>query len=73
MRNDNPHVENRKKVVVRRYARYDREKELKILKGLYHYIELRHNFFIPTMRLITKEKVGKNTRGFMRPKHLARE
>jgi len=60
--NDNPHVENRNMVVVRRYvgyARYDTEKELKILKELYHYIELRHNFFIPTMRLITKEKVGK--------------
>ena len=63
--NDNPHVENRNMVVVRRYvgyARYDTEKELKILKGLYHYIELRHNFFIPTMRLITKEKVGKKYR-----------
>ena len=60
--NDNPHVENRNMVVVRRYvgyARYDTEKELKVLKELYYYIELRHNFFIPTMRLITKEKVGK--------------
>ena len=60
--NGNPHVENRNMVVVRRYvryARYDTEKELKVLKELYYYIELRHNFFIPTMRLITKEKVGK--------------
>jgi transposase InsO family protein len=60
--NDNPHVENRNMVVVRRYvgyARYDTEKELKILKEMYYYIELRHNFFVPTMRLTAKEKVGK--------------
>ncbi len=60
--NDNPHVENRNMVVVRRYvgyARYDTEEELRILRELYYYIELRHNFFIPTMRLIRKQKVGK--------------
>lgn len=60
--NDNPHVENRNMVVVRRYigySRYDTEKELKILKQLYHYVELRHNFFIPTMRLSSKQKIGK--------------
>ncbi len=60
--NDNPHVENRNLMAVRRYvgyARYDTEEELEILKKLYYYIELRHNFFIPVMRLVGKEKKGK--------------
>ncbi len=65
--NDNPHVENRNMVVVRRYvgyARYDTEKELNILRKLYYYIELRHNFFIPTMRLTHKQKTGKKYKRF---------
>jgi len=48
--NDNPHVENRNMIVVRRYVgygRYDTEAELKILEEMYRYIELRHNYFIP--------------------------
>ena len=63
--NDNPHVENRNMIVVRRYvgyARYDTEAELGILEEMYRYIELRHNYFIPTMRLKEKRKVGKRYR-----------
>ena len=54
-------------VVVRRYvgySRYDTNKELEILKQLYYYIELRHNFFIPTMRLCSKQKIGKKYKRF---------
>ena len=69
--NDNPHVENRNMVVVRRYvgySRYDSHKELEILKQLYYYIELRHNFFIPTMRLSSKQKIGKKYKRFYQTK-----
>ena len=54
-------------VVVRRYAGYscyDTEKELKLLRKLYYCVELRHNFFIPTMRLTHKQKKGKKYRRY---------
>lgn len=60
--NDNPNVENRNMMVVRRfvgYRRYSTQKEQEILDNFYRYVELRHNFFIPTMKLIYKEKEGK--------------
>ena len=69
--NDNPHVENRNMVVVRRYvgySRYDTDEELKILRKLYYYVELRHNFFIPTMRLTHKQKKGKKHRRYYETK-----
>ncbi len=60
--NDNPNVENRNMMVVRRYVgyrRYSTQKEQEILENFYRYVELRHNFFIPTMKLTYKEKAGK--------------
>ena len=69
--NDNPHVENRNMIVVRRYvgySRYDTDEELKILRKLYYYVELRHNFFIPTMRLTHKHKIGKKYKRYYETK-----
>ncbi len=60
--NDNPNVENRNMMVVRKYVgyrRYSTPKEQEILDKFYRYVELRHNFFIPTMKLIHKERIGK--------------
>ena len=65
--NDNPNVENRNMMTVRRYVgyrRYSTPKEQEILQKLYYYIELRHNFFIPTMKMVKKEKKGKKTKRF---------
>ena len=47
---------------------YDSQKEPQILKQLYYYIELRHNFFIPTMGLPSKQKVGKKYKRFYQTK-----
>lgn len=60
-KNDAPYVESKNWTMVRSYTgyrRYDTEEELAILKRLDKLISLRHNYFIPTMKLKKKERVG---------------
>ena len=60
-KNDNCFVEQKNYSVVRRavgYARYDTEEELQMLNELYSYLRLYTNFFVPSMKLKSKERVG---------------
>jgi hypothetical protein len=60
-KNDNCFVEQKNYSVVRRavgYARYDTEAQLNLLNELYATLRLYTNFFQPTMKLKTKERVG---------------
>ena len=60
-KNDNCFVEQKNYSVVRRavgYARYDTEAQLALLNELYATLRLYTNFFQPTMKLKSKERVG---------------
>ena len=60
-KNDNCFVEQKNYSVVRRavgYQRYDTELQLRLLNELYATLRLYSNFFQPTMKLKTKERVG---------------
>lgn len=60
-KNDNCFVEQKNYSVVRRavgYARYDTEAQLNLLNELYVTLRLYTNFFQPTMKLKSKERVG---------------
>lgn len=60
-KNDNCFVEQKNYSVVRRavgYGRFDTEEQLQLLNELYSYLRLYTNFFLPTMKLETKERVG---------------
>jgi hypothetical protein len=60
-KNDNCFVEQKNYSVVRRavgYARYDTEAQLHLLNELYATLRLYSNFFQPTMKLKSKERVG---------------
>ena len=60
-KNDNCFVEQKNFSVVRRavgYARYDTEEQLQLLNGLYSYLRLYTNFFMPSMKLKSKERNG---------------
>ncbi len=60
-KNDSPYVESRHWTMVRSYVgyrRYDTEKEYKILAQLLPLISLLHNYFIPTMKLVKRERIG---------------
>jgi hypothetical protein len=60
-KNDNCFVEQKNYSVVRRavgYDRYDTDEQLALLNELYSYLRLYTNFFLPTMKLKTKERVG---------------
>jgi len=60
-KNDNPAVESRHFVMVRAYIgyrRYDTDAEYEILKELLPLISMLHNYFIPTMMLVRKVRVG---------------
>lgn len=60
-KNDNCFVEQKNYSVVRRavgYARYDTEVQLALLNELYATLRLYTNFFQPTMKLKSKERVG---------------
>lgn len=60
-KNDNCFVEQKNYSVVRRavgYARYDTEAQLNLLNELYATLRLYTNFFQPTMKLQSKERVG---------------
>ncbi len=60
-KNDNCFVEQKNYSVVRRavgYGRFDTEEQLQLLNDLYSHLRLYTNFFLPTMKLETKQRVG---------------
>ena len=60
-KNDNCYVEQKNYSIVRRavgYARYDTAEQCALLNELYSYLRLYTNFFLPTMKLKSKERVG---------------
>jgi hypothetical protein len=59
MKNDNRFVEQRNRVVVRKYVgyeRYDCKEAVDVMNELYEVVRLYINFFQPTYKLIRKEK-----------------
>lgn len=60
-KNDNCYVEEKNYTVVRKavgYRRYDSPQELTILNRLYCYVGLLTNYFLPSMKLASKHRVG---------------
>jgi hypothetical protein len=60
-KNDSCFVEQKNYSIVRRavgYARYDTEEQCQLLNELYSYLRLYTNFFLPTMKLKSKERIG---------------
>jgi hypothetical protein len=60
-KNDSCFVEEKNYSVVRRnvgYRRYDTPKEQAVLNELYGYLRLYTNYFLPTMKLVNKERTG---------------
>lgn len=60
-KNDAPYVEGKNWTMVRSYTgyrRYDTDKELSILQKMMRLISMKHNYFIPTMKLIYKKREG---------------
>ncbi|MGH9425831.1 MAG: transposase, partial [Terriglobia bacterium] len=60
-KNDSCLVEEKNYSVVRRnvgYGRYDTPKELAVLNELYGHLRLYTNYFLPTMKLVSKERTG---------------
>jgi hypothetical protein len=64
-KNDNCFVEQKNYTVPRRflgYARYDTEKELEIIKEILKLVEVYVNFFMPSKKLLSKERIGNKTK-----------
>lgn len=60
-KNDSCFVEEKNYSVVRRnvgYRRYDTAQEQEVLNELYGYLRLYTNYFLPTMKLVSKERIG---------------
>lgn len=60
-KNDSCFVEQKNYSIVRRavgYARYDTDEQCQLLNELYSYLRLYTNFFQPTMKLKSKQRVG---------------
>lgn len=60
-KNDNCFVEEKNYTLVRRavgYMRHDTSEELQILNRLYYYLCLRSNYFLPSMKLTSKQRIG---------------
>lgn len=60
-KNDQAHVEQKNYSTVRKiigYKRLETEQELQILNQIYQLLSDYHNFFIPTMKLEKKERIG---------------
>ena len=70
-KNDNCFVEEKNYTVVRRtvgYGRHDTPEELQILNRLYFYLRLRTNYFMPSMKLASKHRIGsKVTKSYHSP------
>lgn len=71
-KNDNCFVEQKNYTVVRKtvgYMRHDSDKELDILNRLYAYLRLYTNYFLPSMKLSQKTRLGsKVVKRYERPK-----
>ncbi|MCP4649795.1 MAG: transposase family protein [PVC group bacterium] len=71
-KNDNCYVEQKNYSIVRKtvgYYRYEGEEDLKLLNDIYEHLRLITNYFIPTMKLVKKERFGgKVTRKYDKPK-----
>lgn len=64
-KNDCAWAESRNWSLVRRhtgYRRYDTDEEFNVLDRLLRLLNLRHNLFIPTMRLVERERIGGRVR-----------
>lgn len=60
-KNDSCFVEEKNYSVVRRnvgYRRYDTAQEQEVLNQLYGYLRLYTNYFLPTMKLVSKERIA---------------
>lgn len=60
-KNDSCFVEEKNYSVVRRnvgYRRYDTPEEQAVLNELYGHLRLYTNYFLPTMKLVSKERIG---------------
>jgi len=60
-KNDAPYVESKNWSLVRAYTgwrRYDTEEEQETLSKLLRLVSLRYNLFMPTMKLIQRERIG---------------
>ena len=63
-KNDQAHVEQKNWSVVRHTVGYDRwetEQELALLESIYDDLRLYINFFQPSLKLVTKERIGNKT------------
>lgn len=63
-KNDNAWVEQRNWTHVRKvvgYQRFDTTAQLRALRELYEWLRLYKNFFQPTMKLVSKERIGGKT------------
>jgi len=71
-KNDNCFVEQKNYSIVRRavgYLRYDTDEELKIMNKLYDVLDLYINFFLPSMKLKEKTRIGSRvTKRYDQPK-----
>jgi len=71
-KNDNCFVEQKNYSIVRRavgYLRYDTEKELKTMNEMYNVLRVYTNFFLPSMKLIEKTRIGSRvTKKYDKPK-----
>lgn len=64
-KNDAPFVESKNWTMVRTYtgySRYDTPEELAILDQLMRLVSIKHNFFIPTMKIIDKRRDGRKVK-----------
>lgn len=64
-KNDNCFVEQKNYTVPRRflgYARFETERQLAIIKEILKLVELYVNFFMPSQKLLLKERVGNKTK-----------
>jgi hypothetical protein len=60
-KNDNAHVEQKNNTIVRRfvgYHRYDTDEEVTVMNLLYERLRLYVNFFMPSAKLKSKERLG---------------
>jgi hypothetical protein len=64
-KNDQAHVEQRNRQFVRNiagFARYDTQEEVDWLNEVYALLDLYTNLFIPSRKVIAKERIGSRTR-----------
>ena len=60
-KNDNPHVEEKNNSVIRKFVGYDRhdtQEEMDLLNQLYQALHLLVNWFLPSQKLLHKERIG---------------